>query len=37
MRIRYTRRARRDLGSISDYVSEHNPRAAKRVKAQIVH
>jgi plasmid stabilization system protein ParE len=36
MRIRYTRRARGDLGSIFDYLSERNPRAAQAVKERIV-
>jgi plasmid stabilization system protein ParE len=36
VRLRYTRRARGDLGSIFDYLSERNPRAAQAVKEQIV-
>ena len=36
MRLRYTRRARGDLGSIFDYLSERNPQAAREVKLQIV-
>ena len=35
MRVRYTPRARADLGSIYDYISKHSARGAKRVKARI--
>ena len=34
--IRYTPRARSDLGSIFDYLSARNPQAAQVVKAEIV-
>jgi plasmid stabilization system protein ParE len=37
VRLRYTPRARGDLGSIFDYLSERNPLAAYQVKVQIVH
>ena len=36
MTIRYTPRARSDLGSIFDYITERNPTAAQVVKAEIV-
>ena len=36
MTIRYTPRARSDLGSIFNYLSERNPNAAQGVKAEIV-
>ena len=36
MTIRYTPRARSDLGSIFYYITERNPTAAQAVKAEIV-
>ena len=35
MRVRYTPRARADLGNIYDYISERSARGAKSVKARI--
>ena len=35
MKLRYTRRARRHLDGISQYIAERNPDAAKRVGARI--
>lgn len=35
MRVRYTPRARTDLKDIYDYITQHNPRGARRVKARI--
>ena len=37
MKIRYTRRARRDLESIFEYIAKQNPDAALRVRAAIRH
>jgi toxin ParE1/3/4 len=31
MRLRYTARARSDLGEIHDYISQENPDAARRI------
>ncbi len=35
MRLRYTRRARRHLEAIAEYIAEHNPTAARRVGERI--
>jgi toxin ParE1/3/4 len=35
MRLRYTRRAKRHLDAIADYISDRNPGAARRVGARI--
>ena len=35
MRLRYTRRARRHLDGISQYITERNPDAARQVGARI--
>ena len=35
MRLRFTRRARRRLDDIAEYISERNPEAARRVGARI--
>jgi toxin ParE1/3/4 len=35
VRLRYTPRARRHLDAISDYITERNPDAARRVGARI--
>jgi toxin ParE1/3/4 len=35
MKLRYTRRARRHLDGISQYITERNPDAARRVGARI--
>jgi addiction module RelE/StbE family toxin len=35
MRLRFTRRARRHLEDIAEYISERNPDAARRVGARI--
>jgi plasmid stabilization system protein ParE len=36
MKLRFTPRATQDLISISDYVREHSPRGALRVRAAIL-
>ena len=35
MKLRFTARAARDLSGIADYVREHSPEAALRVRAAI--
>jgi hypothetical protein len=35
MKLRYTARAKADLGEIFDYVAQDNPRAAARIIAKI--
>lgn len=35
LKLRYTRRARRQLDAIHDYIAERNPEAAVRVVARI--
>lgn len=35
MKLRYTTRAKADLGEIFDYVAQDNPRAAARIIAKI--
>jgi len=35
LKIRITPRAERDLLDIRDYIAQHNPRAAERVRAHI--
>ena len=35
MKLRFTPRAVRDLAEIADYVREHSPQAALRVRAAI--
>jgi len=35
VRLRFTRRARRHLGAISEYITERNPDAARRVGTRI--
>jgi toxin ParE1/3/4 len=35
MKLRYTRRARRHLDGIAQYIAEQNPDAARRVGARI--
>jgi len=36
MKLRFTPRAARDLAEIADYLSEHSPQAALRVRAAIL-
>ena len=36
MKLRFTPRAARDLAEIADYVREHSPQAALRVRAAIL-
>jgi toxin ParE1/3/4 len=36
MKLRFTPRAARDLAGIADYVREHSPQAALRVRAAIL-
>jgi plasmid stabilization system protein ParE len=36
MKLRFTPRAVRDLGDIADYIREHNPQAALRVRDSIL-
>ena len=36
MRLRFTPRATQDLVAIADYIREHNPAAALRVRAAIL-
>ena len=35
MKVRYRRRAQRDIENIHDYIEKHNPRAATEVAARI--
>jgi len=35
VRLRFTRRARRHLDAIAEYIAERNPEAARRVGARI--
>ena len=35
MKLRYTRRARRHLDAIADYIAERNPNAARQVGERI--
>jgi toxin ParE1/3/4 len=35
MRLRYTRRARRHLEAIAEYIADRNPDAARRVAARV--
>jgi toxin ParE1/3/4 len=35
MRLRYTRRARRHLDAIAEYIADRNPNAARRVGERI--
>jgi toxin ParE1/3/4 len=35
MRLQYTRRAKRHLDAIADYIADRNPAAARRVGARI--
>jgi toxin ParE1/3/4 len=36
MKLRFTPRAARDLAEIADYIREHSPQAALRVRAAIL-
>jgi plasmid stabilization system protein ParE len=36
MKLRFTPRAIRDLADVADYIREHNPNAALRVRAAIL-
>lgn len=36
MKLRFTPRATQDLAAIANYIREHNPRAAGRVRAAIL-
>ena len=36
MKLRFTPRATRDLAGIADYIREHNPQAALRVRSAIL-
>jgi toxin ParE1/3/4 len=36
MKLRFTPRAARDLAEIADYIREHSPQAAVRVRAAII-
>ena len=36
MKLRFTPRAAQDLVAIADYIREHNPQAALRVRAAIL-
>jgi addiction module RelE/StbE family toxin len=36
MKLRFTPRATRDLADIADYIYQHNPNAARRVRAAIL-
>ena len=36
MKLRFTPRAARDLAEIADYIREHSPEAALRVRAAIL-
>jgi toxin ParE1/3/4 len=37
MKLRFTPRAAQDLAAIADYIRAHNPAAALRVRAAILH
>jgi plasmid stabilization system protein ParE len=37
MKLRFTPRATQDLAAIADYIRAHNPAAAQRVRAAILH
>jgi len=37
MKLRFTSRATQDLTAIADYIRAHNPAAAQRVRAAILH
>ncbi len=37
MKLRFTPRATQDLAAIADYIRAHNPTAAQKVRAAILH
>jgi plasmid stabilization system protein ParE len=37
MKLRFTPRAAQDIGAIADYIRARNPRAARQVRAAILH